>query len=131
MKRSIFGEYSEYTLVRLTRTHLRIRLLKLSAVRENGEWHKLEPISANYDPNNKNYNRNLLRIEYGMVKKPSHDTVPSKNVQLNKGIVRFSRKFLRVYSLEGFLLLFEISRVSIVIDYRRRVRLNNKQCRLC
>ncbi len=37
MNLSIFGEYGEFTVVGLTITHLRIRLMKLSALGECAE----------------------------------------------------------------------------------------------
>ncbi len=72
MNLSVFGEYYDFTVAGLTRTHYCIRLMKLSAVveceewkknqapykrrkimklkvlGENGEWHKIEHIWATH-----------------------------------------------------------------------------------
>ncbi len=59
MKLSVFGEYSEFTVVGLTRTSTqnmrnktkqrkRMRRMKLRALGVNSEWHKIESVSAKF-----------------------------------------------------------------------------------
>ncbi len=68
MKQSVFEENSEFTVVGFKRTHLRKTLMKLSpvgewadsqneisALGENGVWHKIYPISAKCRPKQKKF----------------------------------------------------------------------------
>ncbi len=95
MKLSIFRECGEFTVVGLTRTHLRKGIMKLSALWECAELNSvpcektatdinLKLFRQIFDPNQKNKILDLLPKEHGMIKKTNSRYFPFKNQFLHK-----------------------------------------------